>query len=357
MTKPPGKRSPGPNPIGNANSPRRGSMGKPKEKEPQSNLKKKTEASGSGEQTKPEKCGTCDKTCKEDDKALQCELCDTWYHTSCEKISDDEYKMLKKDTGRKCPLFHYYCSKQCNKTAEKLLSGLTKVEQQMEQLQDQMNTVDQKIDSIEKGKFTEEMIKTVQKITLEAQDQTDKKTGTDEVRKAIDENSKIQREEIEDRVRRKANLVMFRVPEVDDQPAQERQKKDKTTVEKLLQDIETVHKPVDIRRLGNIKKDQENDKNPRPIRMTFQSELARDEALSAVHRAKKQDKGVNELCTKISVRKDLTPLEEQELYKELMKKREESQQSGDVHAHWVRARGRIKNIGKYPTEEEKKEED
>ncbi|KAL8600649.1 hypothetical protein ACOMHN_006715 [Nucella lapillus] len=86
--------------------------------------------------------------------------------------------------------------------------------------------------------------------------------------------------------------------------------------------------------------------------MTFQTESARDDALAAFHKARKQkEEGDDNLCTKIVIRKDLTPLErqeEEELFQELKSRRDESEKAGDSHAHWVKKRGRIENIGRYP---------
>jgi hypothetical protein len=71
--------------------------GKDKEKEPQ----------------KAEKCGGCAKVVEGSQNAIQCEICDKWYHTKCQDISDEAYKGI-------CEIetLHWYC-KTCNASVEK----------------------------------------------------------------------------------------------------------------------------------------------------------------------------------------------------------------------------------------------
>ena len=66
------------------------------------------------------------------------------------------------------------------------------------------------------------------------------------------------------------------------------------------------------------------------------------------HKTRKQETtGTDNVCTKVAMRKDLTPLQrktEDSLFRELKNKREEAQQSGDDKARWVRRNGRIVNL-------------
>ena len=182
-------------------------------------------------------------------------------------------------------------------------------------------------------------------------------THTQEVISMVDAKNKDNRVEMEDRIRRKTNLVMFRAPEETDLPIKERKTKDSTFVKDILEEIKTEHKPIDVRRLGTTKSDPDNDPKPRPIRMTFPTEAARDEVLAAFHKTRKR-KDENTKCSKVSIRKDLTPLErkeEGELFQELKSKREDSEKVGDHHAHWVRTRGGVVNIGKYPVGQEQEQ--
>ncbi|KAL8600648.1 hypothetical protein ACOMHN_006714 [Nucella lapillus] len=116
--------------------------------------------------TRADTCGKCDEPCKDDQNSLQCELCDIWYHTTCENIDEATYQILKKDSEKKA-VIHYYCSKTCNNAAVKFLRGLLKIEKDVESLQAKMTEVDTKLANIQEGKFTQGMIQTGKEITLE----------------------------------------------------------------------------------------------------------------------------------------------------------------------------------------------
>ena len=52
------------------------------------------------------------------DSGLQCEVCDLWYHTKCQKVSDDMFEFLEKNAGT-----HWNC-KSCSKSMAKVLQTL-----------------------------------------------------------------------------------------------------------------------------------------------------------------------------------------------------------------------------------------
>ena len=153
--------------------------------------------------------------------------------------------------------------------AVKFLGGLWKIEQDVENLQAKVMEVDNKVANIQEGNFTQEMIQTVKQITLEQNQEKHESSSAEEVITLIEAKNKDQRKEIEDRLRRKANLVMFKAPEDTTKTTQERQKEVDILVQQILNEIQTAHKPTDIRRLGNIKKDQGEPERPRTLRMTF----------------------------------------------------------------------------------------
>ena len=42
-----------------------------------------------------DRCGQCTKHVGEKDNEIQCELCECWFHTACEGVSDEMYKVSK----------------------------------------------------------------------------------------------------------------------------------------------------------------------------------------------------------------------------------------------------------------------
>ena len=39
-------------------------------------------------------CGHCCKPVEDTDESMECEYCNLWYHTACEKIKHTDYEML-----------------------------------------------------------------------------------------------------------------------------------------------------------------------------------------------------------------------------------------------------------------------
>jgi hypothetical protein len=134
-----------------------------------------------------------------------------------------------------------------------------------------------------------------------------------------------------------------------------RKGKDKESVQKILEEIKAKQAPTDMRRLGAPPKQnnegQENEREKcRPLRLTFQSETERDEVLKAFRIAVRNAEDGN-ITKKVALRKDMTPTEREEerrLFLELKRKKDQSKQEGDNLAVWIRRRGEVINVGKYP---------
>ena len=195
-------------------------------------------------------------------------------------------------------------------------------------------------------------------------------THVSKVQEMIESENKEQMAEIEDRLKRKCNLVIFRLPEkdnttesdstdatargTDEVPRLSAKEEDKDLVRTILQQVGAKPVPNDVRRLGKYNRESSK---PRPVRLSFNSEKERDEVLTLAYRSNKnKTEGNDKLCHKVILRKDLTVQEREEedrLYAELKNKRQGSKASGDYRARWVRRRGQIVNIGDYTTPVEK----
>ena len=116
----------------------------------------------------------------------------------------------------------------------------------------------------------------------------------------------------------------------------------------------TKHTPVDIGRLGQFKKGSEK---PRPLRISFDNEKERDEVLSSVYRVLKNKKEEDKrLCTQVSIEGPHCARERRggSTVRWTEERRQDSMESGDDKAKWVRRRGRVVNIGNSEVEEEEK---
>ena len=285
-------------------------------------------------------CTVCDRPCEDEEhteRSIECFVCKKWAHQACTGLTDNMFDNLTKapNTQWVCtPCLENKGESRDERKLDKLLSMIPL----MESLTARM----EKLEEVLMGKKLEERIEEVveRKVTEMRETLKDKL-------EIIETEKKGQLAEIEDRIRRKTNLVIFRLKEAKEE--------DEQKVKKVLTELRTKHTPVDIRRLGHFNKGSEK---PRPLRISFDNEQARDEVLSSVYRVlKNKEEEDKRLCTQVSTRKDLTVQEREEkdrLYAELKRRRQDSKESGDDKAKWVRRRGRVVNIGNYKVEEEEK---
>ena len=317
------------------------------------------------------KCPKCEQVVvSRRDNPIQCKLCDSTWHKECvENMDDDTYRVLKKNEKKTTPSLYWYCSKQCDKAAVKFLGGMTHLETQIKATNSKVAELEKTVNDVNKGNFPAQMVDKVREIANEVIDDrgagninmTDAATHVSTVQEIIEQEKKEQIAEIEDRMRRKCNLVIFKMPETElaaegSDGAQDISPKeqDKQLIETILEEIGAKPVPNDVRRLGKYKK--ENMAKSRPIRLSFNSEKERDEVLSLAYRSNKNRKVDDaKLCNKVTWRKDLTVQEredENRLYEELKTRRQASKDSGDDKARWVRRRGLLVNLGDYSTPEE-----
>ena len=82
-------------------------------------------------------CPKCSKVVKDSDKALECEICDNWFHIKCEQLSDNEYKLI--DEHKESNL-HWFCS-LCNINAVSIIKSLTSLKGRCDILEQDMTQV------------------------------------------------------------------------------------------------------------------------------------------------------------------------------------------------------------------------
>ena len=74
------------------------------------------------------KCESCLKPVMENDDAVECELCDYWFHVRCQGISDQLYKTLRKFKT----VVHWFC-RGCRAGAEKVLLATSRLQKKIRQ--------------------------------------------------------------------------------------------------------------------------------------------------------------------------------------------------------------------------------
>lgn len=312
-------------------------------------------------------CGWCNKVVADDDKALFCEICETWYHTVCEKIDDSVYKIAKKDS-QKSAVLHYFCTKTCNKAASKILKGVIRLEKEVDELKTQMAGVDSRVASIEDGTFaagmeyrvkclideqvTDNFMELNNKVKqVEEKVETFKRSDEQlDGTKALENNETMASQmasagirEMANRAARKSNLVLFNVPLSRSEDGETRKSDDKSYVETLCQKcLEVEVKCRQAVRLG--KKGDEM----RPLRVSLENEADVITVLKAKRKLKESE------YRDIGIKRDMTPLEREEIRKLVRLKENKQKQSEENQdgARWEIRRDRVINVARLRSHQE-----
>jgi len=275
---------------------------------------------------KENNCATCSKNVSEKDLALGCEVCDKWFHISCQSITEDEYEFLIEHKN-----LHWYCS-SCNSNVAGLVQIMSdmrgrhqKLEEKIDSLVEKVDAVakdlketDKKVDEMTKGLFPEAMIKSVDgqidrfvkkiktefgALSLEVESlktksnenetkletaieaklvegiskssfvevlsqQIDTKyasvtEGMTQVKQVLEDTKKLAEEE-KDKETRSNNVILYRVTECVNR--EERNKQDKLFCVQLFKDYLGVDvEETDFKSVFRIGKFQQDSVSPRPI--------------------------------------------------------------------------------------------
>ena len=161
-------------------------------------------------------CGQCNKLVKKTHKSLLCELCCRWFHASCQGVSDDIYGIIKKDSNSKgaSSQLHWYCNSSCNLLAANFIGNITKMQRDIGELTDNVKNLDNRMNMIEDGEFTQHMIDKIQNIQQKTQEDTPiGNLDAENVERLVDEKAREHIAESEDKARRKNNRVIFKLQE------------------------------------------------------------------------------------------------------------------------------------------------
>ena len=304
------------------------------------------------------KCPKCDAiVVPKKDEYLACKLCDSVWHKQClpTKLDEETFQLLKKCEKKTDLNLYWYCSKQCDRAAAKFLSGMAYLEEELTKTKEKVGMMENKVNDISEGNFPEKMTDKVKTIAQEVM-QTSGATGTADVEELVNTKAKEQLTEAENRAKRQSNLIIFKLPESKKIIKDEKKAEDVEKINSILSECEINYEPVEITRLGKATKDGD-----RPTRITFASQAARDASLSKLIKKKVSllDQDSDSTLLTLGFRKDMTPQErkeDEELYKIIKQKREESKASGDHTAKWVVRSGKVVNLIQWKAARREEEE-
>lgn len=301
------------------------------------------------------KCEVCNEESLCDEaQMLECEVCELRLCHICLKISEEEYEFLSSRVD-----MHWFCAscegsallsikndkeiaQRCADYFKVLEDRLQQVEADIQSKADIQHVVslemalDAKAEKIKLEQLEEKVLTMERNIGPAIAGAQNSGELPKEPPTTVNESVS----ELRDREARKDNLVIFNIPESQNDDAEDRKLHDISTVIELFDyelDIQTTAtNPV---RLG---KKQQNARYPRPLRVTVEDEQMKWKVLKASKNLKDPRKEENKL---IYIKRDMTRMErgiEEDLRKQLAEKRKEAEDRG-VQCSWMIRRGKLIN--------------
>ncbi len=319
-------------------------------------------------------CAKCDKVFKAKDKSVHCGTCKLNFHAKCQQVSDRKYDILKEegeDTMWLCL--------SCNQTTRGMVQNITSIQQRVtaieiemsnkadkqdvqqletrlnnfmqgaknrletkadksdtEDLSQRVTSIEQKVNNAPVDKDTEELAKLLD-VKLKEQEQI-----INERRSKTETSLTDAVKELEDRERRKNNIVVHNIAESTATEAEARKSYDEGLVKELFKEhlkvdvklkLDNNQRPM-IRRLG-----KKTEGKSRSLKVT----LLDDDVPKVLKNAKNLSFSSDENIKKIVVKPDLTPMqreEEQKLVKEKNEKNKEALTKNEP-ADWIIQRWKV----------------
>ena len=138
--------------------------------------------------------------------------------------------------------------------------------------------------------------------------------------------------ELEEREKRRKNVIMYNIPESDAEEPETRVQEDKYKAIEIADILNTEIDPSKTVRLG-VRSEENN--RPRPLRLSIQDTKTRDTLLS---NAKDLRKSNNETAKNVFIKMDQTRMqraEEKKLLEQRNELREEAKSAGDNSHIWI----------------------
>ncbi len=293
----------------------------------------------------PKSCGKCDKKFKAKDKCIRCATCKLNFHIKCQGVSEANYEFLKVDEN-----ILWFCN-SCKQTTRGMIENLSNVEKRVTALEikidskadkEDVEKLEERVTNLEQNgatmvdKDTEELSKRLGE-ALKEQEEIIKKN------KAKEEASMTEAvKEMEDRERRKGNIIIYNVSESNSTDSQSPKSDDIQKVKDLCEN----YLKVKI----NIKKDQnqqplvirlgkKEEKKIRPLKLC----LSPEDAQKMLKNAKNLAQAQNEEFKKMIIKPDLTQMqrnEEKKLVEEKNQKNQEAKEKNEPE-DWIIQRWKV----------------
>jgi outer membrane murein-binding lipoprotein Lpp len=257
-------------------------------------------------------CAVCKNQVKSGDKGVQCEMvgCKRWFHIKCVKMSTKVYEVLNSEEAKN---LHWYCAK-CDQIAAEVLA----LNRKYETVQKEVEAVRKEVDAIKHGmvELREEMKKTDSHLSKRTESFRDilKSEFEKEMKQKVDESVKkevehtigdasteikdVQRNlnetrekvvEESDKENRRANIILYRVPESSEGTNTERSKEDSRFCFQLLNKLNIGIMEEDIRKVFRLGRMSEDEVTSRPILIQFGSRMTKNLVMESLYKLKHAD--------------------------------------------------------------------
>lgn len=276
-------------------------------------------------------CPVCQELVNETDRAIECEICLSWFHQACCKVSDSLYNIISSDENDQ---ISWYCT-YCKRGAKQIMSKLQQVNKRQNKMDSELikissnqDKTDDRVDNIEKRLHELEQNKSVPKAPGIS-------NTTEIIAKSV--------QEMETRYDRSNNVIFFNVPEDGTDDIETRKKSDLDTANHIcreqLEVTASIEKTV---RLG-----AKNESNKRPLKVCLEK---KEQRTNILRNAKKLRNSTNEMLSQVYIAPDLTP-QQREDSKKLRQLRQTNQQAledtGDTESIWIIRNGQLKKVRKH----------
>lgn len=286
---------------------------------------KHNQAQGRKENKDNFSCGSCGMIVLDDDAALECELCNFWYHCTCQKISTKLYNTISKldedDDG-----VHWYC-KTCNKTAKSMMTMMTSLKIQHTKLESSVAELREEMHECKTG-----CVQSHSELRQEMRDMFDRQgspvmANPDQIDQAetYEIMNKVMKErfdEIDEKEKRKTNIIFFGVQESASGEPATRKRDDETKIRAMIDRLP--NKSLEIRTLYRLGKKE--DTKTRPLKVVMNNQAMRDEILQKFRKGELDLSAYDEGVVQLS--RDRTKTEREE-YRKLRNELRERKERGE----------------------------
>ena len=256
-------------------------------------------------------CGQCKLVVLETDQALNCEICNQWFHSTCQtNMTKTKYEFLTKQSTN----IHWYCD-TCDITASSLLMTITHLKVNQDKLTLDVNEMKEQLTDEAMNSRIDKRINEALKTEIENPQLATNSQKKQPHTKSVEEKQIVRQsiKEIEDRKSRRPNMIIYHYPEHKSQLKEEKHKHNinilKSIGDTLNMDLES--EMTKIFRLGKIREDG----SARPLLVALKDEETKRTLFRQLQTLKECE---TPLCD-IAVQHDMTPTERQEsklLYEE-----------------------------------------